>query len=84
MSSTASDFIAATGNRASDANGATPEILDEVIANQDLSLTARALYALVLAQNGQPLNPYADAIEDADDIRKAIDELVIAGLIVRV
>lgn len=78
------EWIAATGPRiVSDA----PEdnaISDAVLRDAKLSLIAKGLYALVLTQKGQPINPYEDAFEDVEDIRAAVDELVEAGLILRV
>lgn len=49
-----------------------------------LSLEARGLYALLAASQGQPVDPYRDRVEDASVITDAIEELIVAGLAVRV
>ncbi len=45
---------------------------------------ARGLYALLLAQQGAPIDPYDDAVESPVDLAAAIEELITAGLAVRV
>lgn len=79
-----SDWIAPTGLRAVDIAPQSTAIPDAVLADPGLSLTAKGIYALVLSYQGQPIDPYQDAIEDEQDIREAIDELVAAGYVVRV
>ena len=49
-----------------------------------LSLVAKGLYAALLPHQGQPIDPYDDAIEDEGEIRTAIDEVVACGYAVRV
>lgn len=58
-------------------------IPDHVFADPDLSLLAKGLFAVLIAEQGKPVNPYEDAHEDASDIAAAIDELVDAELAVR-
>ncbi|WP_286299424.1 hypothetical protein [Microbacterium suwonense] len=50
----------------------------------ELSLAAKGLFALLVASQGQPIDPFDDALEDNADISAAIDELLGAGLAVRV
>lgn len=78
------DWIAATGPRAVSGRAEDTAIPHAVLGDSRFSLIAKGLYALVLAEQGQPINPYEDAIEDVEDIRAAIDELVEAGLVLRV
>lgn len=78
------DWIAATGPRAVSDDVEDTAIPDAVLDDATLSLVAKGLYALVLSYQGQPVNPYEDAIEDAKDIRAAVDELLEAGLVLRV
>lgn len=59
-------------------------IPDAVMDDPRFSLIAKGLYSLVLAHQGQPINPNEDAIEDVEDVRVAVEELVDAGLVVRV
>lgn len=44
---------------------------------------ARGLYALLLAQQGVPIDPYDDAFESTDYIAAALEELIAAGLAVK-
>ncbi len=78
------DWIAATGPRAVSENAEDTAIPYAVLDDPRLSLIAKGLYALVLTGQGQPINPYEDAIEDVEDIRVAVEELVDARLVVRV
>lgn len=82
--STNEDWIAATGPRAVSENAEDTAIPYAVLDDPNLSLIAKGLYALVLTGQGQPINPYEDAVEDVEDIRSAIDGLVEAGLVIRV
>jgi hypothetical protein len=77
-------FIAAAGLRRVVADAADVEISPDVLADQDLSLRARGLYALLVAGQGRALDPYDEAYESEEDLAAAIDELVRAGLAVRV
>lgn len=77
-------WIAARGPRAVTDDAEDTAIPYAVLDDPNLSLIAKGMYALVLSYQGQPVNPYEDAIEDAEDIRAAIDELLNAGLVVRV
>lgn len=79
-----SDWIAATGLWPVHADQADAIIPDHVLADPGLSLLAKGLFALLVAEQGRPVNPYDDAYEDASDIAGAIEELIEAGLIVRV
>lgn len=78
------DWIAASGLRAVEADASDVGIPPDVLADQELSLMARGLYALLLAQQGQPVDPYDEAFESEEDLTGAIDELLAAGLAVRV
>jgi hypothetical protein len=78
------DWIAAHGPRPVHTDVANAVIADHVLSDPDLSLTAKALFALIIVAQGQPVNPYEDAYEDPADIAAAVDELVDAGLAVRV
>lgn len=79
-----SDFIAAAGLRRVVADAADVEISPDVLADQDLSLMARGLYAVLIAEQGKPVDPYDDAFESSADLAVAIEELLAAGLAVRV
>lgn len=57
---------------------------DHIMNDRTLSLQAKALFALLLAENGKPVNPYEDAYEEPETIAAAIQELVDAELAVRV
>lgn len=78
------DWIAETGPRAVSDDPEEAAIPYAVLDDANLSLVAKGLYALVLSYQGQPVNPHEDAIEDAEDIRAAVDELLEAGLVMRV
>ena len=78
------DWIAATGPRAVSDDPEEAAIPYAVLDDANLSLVAKGLYALVLSYQGQPVNPYEDAIEDAEDICAAVDELLEASLVMRV
>lgn len=85
MSSSLSDWwIAPVGLRAVETDPEFTAIPDSVLADPDLSLMAKGIYALALAYQGQPINPYDDAVENPAKIADALDELVRASLIVRV
>lgn len=77
------DWVAATGPRLVSDDPEDYAIPEAVLGNAALSLTAKGLYALLLTGRGQPINPYEGAFEDPEDIRAAIDELIHAGLAVR-
>lgn len=78
------DWIAARGVwPLTDEPGGTP-IPDRLLADPDLSLMAKGILALLLAERGQPVDPYDDSYEDPADIKAAIGELVAANLVVRV
>ncbi|MGF2948220.1 hypothetical protein [Microbacterium alcoholitolerans] len=78
------DWIAARGVwPLRDEPGCTP-IPEHLLADPDLSLMAKGVLALLLAERGRPVNPYKDAYEDEADIRAAVEELLAADLVVRV
>lgn len=56
-----SDFIAATGLRRVVVDAADVENSPGVLADQDLSSMARGLYALLIAGQGRPIDPYDNA-----------------------
>ncbi|MCK3769393.1 hypothetical protein MZK47_06910 [Microbacterium aerolatum] len=82
--STPEEWLAASGPHPMSDDPRDIAIPDAVLNDPALSPAAKGLYALVLSKQGQPLNPYDDAFEDAADIHAAIDELVAAGLVMRV
>ena len=77
-------WIAATRPRSVSDTADDSAIPDAVMDDPRFSLIAKGLYSLVLAHQGQPMNPNEDAIEDVEDVRVAVEELVDAGLVVRV
>lgn len=78
------DWIAARGIwPLTDEPGGIP-IPDHLLADPGLSLMAKGILALLLAEQGQPVDPYDDSYEDPADIKAAIDELIAANLVVRV
>ncbi|WP_426186091.1 hypothetical protein [Microbacterium sp. TWP3-1-2b2] len=78
------DWIAARGAWAvTDEPGGTP-LPDHLLADPDLSLMAKGILALLLAEQGHPVNPYEDAHEEPADIKAAVEELVAANLVARV
>lgn len=79
-----SEWIAARGLWPVSADPSELVIPDHVLNDEELSLAAKALFALLVASQGQPIDPYEDALEDTADISAAIDELLEAGLAVRV
>ena len=83
MASHASDWIAVTGLHAVDPDATTTLIPGAVMNDLRLSLVAKGLYAALLSYQGQPIDPYEGAIEDDEEIRTAVDELVGAGYAVR-
>ncbi|HWH25137.1 MAG TPA: hypothetical protein VNT53_00625 [Pseudolysinimonas sp.] len=84
MTSRASDWIAVTGLHAVDPDASTTLVPDMIMNDSRLSLIARGLYALLLSYQGQPIDPYEDAIEDEEEIRTAVDALIETGYAVRV
>lgn len=82
--SPASDWIAPTGVRAVEPDAASTAITDSAMGDPRLSLIAKGLYALLLTYQGQPVDPYEDAIDEKEEIRTAIEELVSNGYAIRV
>ena len=78
------DWIAARGLWSLTDDKAGILLPDHVLNDHDLSLHAKALFALLLAKKGKPVNPYDDAYEDDETIAATIDELIEAGLAMRV
>lgn len=78
------DWIAPAGLRAVGPDTDDAAIPADVLGSPSLSLIAKGVYALTVTHQGQPVDPYDDAVEDAPDIAAAIQELIKAGLIVRV
>lgn len=79
-----SDWIAAAGLRAVEADASDVGIPPDILTDQEYSLMAPGLYALLLAQQGQPVDPYEEALESEENLAGAINELLAAGLAVRV
>ena len=44
----------------------------------DLSLIARGLYAGLLVEQGRPIDPYENGLDEDDELAAAIEELVAA------
>lgn len=84
MTSTATDWIAPTGMRPFDAEATSTATPAAAMNDERLSLAAKGLYALLLSYQGEPIDPYEDAVEDIDDICAAIEELIDCGYAVRV
>lgn len=78
------DWIAATGLWPVREDMADVVVPDHVLAAPDLSLMAKGLFALLVAHQGRPVNPFDDPYEDLADIQAAIDELIKNGLAIRV
>lgn len=83
MHSPHTDWIAPAGLRAVESDPDDAAIPAEVLGSQSLSLIAKGIYALILAYQGRPVDPYEEAVEDPRDIAAGIEELIEAGLIVR-
>ncbi|WP_298868484.1 hypothetical protein [uncultured Microbacterium sp.] len=79
-----SEWIAVTGLWPVHADVSDATIPDHILADPNLSLMAKGLFALLVAEQGRPVNPCDDAYESPEDIANAIDELVAAGLAVRI
>lgn len=84
MTSRATDWVAVTGLHAVDPDATTTLVPGSVMNDPRLSLVAKGLYAALLSYQGQAIDPYEDAIEDDEEMRAAIDELVECGYAVRV
>ena len=78
-----SDFVAANGLRRVVVDAAEVVISPDVLAVQGLFLMARGPYALVIAEQGRPIDSYDNAYESDEDLAAAIEELIVAGLAVR-
>lgn len=72
MTTHRSEWIAAAGLRRVDVEAETALIPEDVLADPELTLTAKGLYALLLAEQGRPVNPLDDAIESESEIAAAI------------
>ncbi|MFD6699412.1 MULTISPECIES: hypothetical protein [unclassified Microbacterium] len=81
---TNSDWIAATGLWPVHEDLTDAVIPDHVLSDPSLSLIAKGLLALLVAEQGKPVNPFDDAYEEEADLRAAVDELIAAGLAIRV
>ena len=84
MTQSLTDWIAPTGLRRVIPDAETTDIPDDAMSDPRLSLIAKGLYALLLTYQGQPIDPYEDAFEDAAEIRAAVDELIENGYATRV
>jgi hypothetical protein len=80
----ATDWIAAAGLRLYDPDATTTLIPDDVMQDPDLSLIARGLYAGLLVEQGRPIDPYENGLDDDGELAAAVEELIQAGLAVRV
>ena len=77
------DWIAPAGIRAVEPGPEFTAIPDAALSDPRLSLTAKGIYGLLLSYQGNPMDPYLDAFEDPEEIRRAVQELIAADLIVR-
>lgn len=78
------DWIAVRGPLPLDGDPAGVPIPEHILGDPTLSLMAKGLFARLLAEPGIPVNPYEDAYEAEPDIAAAIEELIGAGLVMRV
>lgn len=78
------DWIAPTGLRLFDPDTTETFVPASAMDDPRLSLVAKGLYGLLLSYQGEPIDPYEDAIEDDTEIRAAIDQLISCGWAVRV
>lgn len=83
MTSRASDWIAVTGLHAVDPEATTTMVPAAAMNDWRLSLVAKGLYAALLSYQGQPIDPFENAVEDDDDIASAIEELIANGYATR-
>ena len=84
MTQSFTDWIAPTGLRRVIQDAVATDIPDDAMSDPHLSLIAKGLYALLLTHQGQPIDPYEDAVEDAAEIRAAVGELIANGYAARV
>jgi hypothetical protein len=77
------EWVAVAGRRLIDPDATTTDVPTVVMNDQSLSLVARGIYVALLSYQGQPIDPYENAIDDDGVITAAINELVAAGLAVR-
>lgn len=77
-------WIAATGVWPVHDDVADAVVPVHVLNNPALSLIAKGLFALLIAEQGRPVNPHEDSHEAPAAITEAVEELVSAGLAVRV
>lgn len=78
------DWVAVVGLRLFDPEATTTDVPGAVMNDPGLSLIARGLYAALLSYQGQPIDPYENAIDEDAESAEAIEELIGAGLAVRV
>ena len=77
-------WIAATGVWPVHDDIADAVIPEHVLNDPALSLIAKGLFALLVAEKGRPVNPYEDSYETPAAITEAVEELISTGLAVRV
>ncbi len=81
----APDFwIAPTGVRLVNPEAVSTTVPVQLMVDAGFSLTSIGLYGELLSYQGVPMNPYQNSIDELEDIRAAIDELVSSGYVVRV
>lgn len=78
------DWVAATGLRRVDPDATHTPVDTGVLNDASLSLEAKGLYVLLQSYQGQPIDPYADAVEDDETIARAVEELIARGYAARV
>lgn len=81
---TYSDTIVARGVTGRSSEIEIGAMAQETMENTSLSLRARALFVLLCELRGEPYNPFTELHEPAEVIHDAVEELVAAGLIIRV
>lgn len=81
---TYSDLIVARGVTARSHPIEIDARAQEIMEDSSLSLRARALFILLCELRGEPHNPFAELYEPAEVIQGAVEELVAAGLVIRV
>jgi hypothetical protein len=70
--------------RAVDPDGGYEHVPQVAMVDPRLSLMAKGLLGLLLRHQGAPIDPYEHAVEDAAEMRAAVEELVSLGYAVRV
>lgn len=79
-----SDFLLATNVRAGSSREEIERGIQQVLQQPSFSLLAKGLYTLLVEQPGEAVNPFHDLYEPAEAVHRAAEELISAGLAIRV